>query len=100
MQVSACLSLLVQAQIGFMYGIQSQASCKLVHALGLLVQAQIGFMYGIQSQASCKLVHALSLVHNMTLVRASGRERRERRERQFMNYPASVSVGERWLTLE
>ena len=34
-----------------------------------------------------------SLVHNMTLVRAS---RRERREHQFVNYPASVSVGERW----
>ena len=42
----------------------------------------------------------LSLVHNMTLVRASRRERREHRERQFVNYPASVSVGERWLTLE
>ena len=37
----------------------------------------------------------LSLVHNMTLVRASRRERRERHERRFVNYPASVSVGER-----
>ena len=43
---------------------------------------------------------ALSLVHNMTLVRASRRERREHRERRFVNYPASVSVCERWLTLE
>ena len=40
-----------------------------------------------------QLLGALSLVHNMTLVRASRRERHEHRERRFVNYPASVSAG-------